>query len=295
MIFTIPRNPPLSKHNMFIPIKFLIFSGVLKASKPPQKHEPSNFTFPAAITIWDSNPSLTPSKQYLVREPYQLFLEPFVQIGVKSVRPGLRHDPPEGYRVACPNDRMYCIDYQTSDNGTCMHPDPVEVKKCYDSSCVRSPWAPAVRKKQNEDTYCKDFMTPQGRLCQWIDNLPCTCESKSILYYSGEFIAPGEPIPHGFNEVFPCTYPLDLIRRAQEEAAIKAREKKNKSTRRPGKRNRDRKLDPEAGDSDNAQSSSHETQGDKGARTQMESANSSVLESVSVNLLVLAFIGVFMS
>lgn len=179
------------------------------------------------------------------RNTFELRLEPFVQIGVKSVRSGPRHDPPEGYRVACPSEPGFCIDYQTSDNGTCMHPDPVEVKKCYDNSCIQSPWGPDVRRRQNEDTYCKDFMTPQGRLCQWIDDVPCTCESKSIIYYSGEFVAPGDPIPPGFTEAAPCTYPLDLIRRAAEEAAIKAREKKNKNrgTRRPGKRNRERLAD----------------------------------------------------
>ena len=232
-----------------------------------------------------ARPSNNQSERYVIRQPFELSLEPFVQIGVKSVRPGLRHDPPEGYRVACPNDRMYCIDYQTSDNGTCMHPDPVEVKRCYDDSCIRSPWGPSVRRKQNEDTYCKDFMTPQGRLCQWIDNVPCTCESKSILYYSGEFIAPGEPIPQGFAEAFPCTYPLDLIRRAAEEAALKAREKKNKGTRRPGKRNRDRKHDPE-NVQDAPQDLETEEEDKKAARPRFESTNSSFHQHVLVSLII---------
>ena len=194
-----------------------------------------------------SNETATLPPQYVVREPLKLDLLPFVSIGVASVRPGPRHDPPPGYRVACPSDRAYCIDYQSSDNGTCIYPDPLEIKRCYDASCTGSAWATTVRKQQNEDTYCKDFMTPQGRVCQWIDSVPCSCEARSIYYYSGEFIAPGLPIPYGFAEAHPCTYPLDVIRRAAEEAAKKA--KRDKRQRR--QRRKDGQVDPQnAGDDD---------------------------------------------
>ena len=182
----------------------------------------------------------TASPKYVVREPFKLDLLPFVSIGVSSVRPGPRHEPPPGYRVACPNDRLYCIDYQSSDNGTCMYPDPLEIKRCYDSSCTGSAWGALVRKQQGEDTYCKDFMTPQGRVCQWLDSVPCSCEARSIYYYSGEFIPPTEPIPYGFSEAHPCTYPLDVLRKAAEDAERKARlDKRRKRQRRRGKNSAD--------------------------------------------------------
>jgi hypothetical protein len=179
------------------------------------------------------------NETYVIKEPFRLELVPYVELGVKSVRPGPRHDPPPGYRVACPADVPYCIDYISSDNGTCMYPDPVVLKECYDKSCIQNQWGRIVRKQQGEDSYCKDFMTPQGRACQWIDHLPCTCESQSVYYYSGEFIPPHESIPSGFAEVHPCTYPLDLIRRAREEEARKARERKGRNNRaRPRRRGR---------------------------------------------------------
>jgi len=181
--------------------------------------------------------------KYVIREPLKLDLLPFVSIGVSSVRSGPRHDPPPGYRVACPSDRAYCIDYQSSDNGTCMYPDPLEIKRCYDASCTSSAWATTVRKQQNEDTYCKDFMTPQGRVCQWIDSVPCSCEARSIFYYSGEFIAPGEPIPYGFAEAHPCTYPLDVIRRAAEEAARKAKRDQRQRRQRKQKNGKDEPVE----------------------------------------------------
>ena len=172
-------------------------------------------------------------KRYEIREAFKLDLLPFVSIGVKSVRPGPRHDPPPGHRVACPSDRAYCIDFRGSDNGTCMYPDPLEIKRCYDGSCIQSAWGPIVRKQQGEDTYCKDFMTPGGRVCQWLDTVPCTCEAKSIYYYSGEFIPDTEPIPYGFREVHPCTYPLDVLRKAAEDAA-RIGGKKNRRNRQQG-------------------------------------------------------------
>ena len=197
----------------------------------------------------------SPAKSHVIRAPYELELKPFVSIGIKAVRPGPAHNPPPGYRVACPSDRAYCIDYKGSDNGTCMYPDPVSIKNCYDQSCIQSSYGPMVRKQQGEDTYCKDFMTPQGRLCQWIDTAPCKCDSQSIFYYSGEFVPPGEPIPQGFNEVYPCTYPLDLIRKAKEEAALKAKEKRDqKNRKRNGEANKSGKGDD---DYDNSSSKSN--------------------------------------
>jgi hypothetical protein len=189
-----------------------------------------------APTLHASYNTTFSAPKYIVREPFKLDLLPFVSIGVQSVRPGPRHDPPPGYRVACPNDRLYCIDYQSSDNGTCMYPDPLEIKRCYDNSCTGSAWGALVRKQQGEDTYCKDFMTPQGRVCQWLDSVPCSCEARSIYYYTGEFIPPSEPIPYGFAEVHPCTYPLDMLRKAAEDAERKAKlEKRRKRQRRRGK------------------------------------------------------------
>ena len=177
------------------------------------------------------------SPPLVVREPYTLRLDPFVDIGIESVRP--RRAVPANHFAVCPSNRAYCIDYKASDNGTCMYPGPVEIKQCYDQSCINSAWGPIVHKQQGEDTYCKDFMTSQGRLCQWVDSLPCTCTSKSILYYDAEFIPDGGPVPAGFARPDLCTYPLDLIRKAADEAALKAREKRNGVTRRPRRKRND--------------------------------------------------------
>jgi hypothetical protein len=204
-------------------------------------------------------------RRYEIREPYKLDLMPYVSIGVSAARPGPRHDPPPGHRVVCPNDRAYCIDYQSSDNGTCMYPDPLEIKRCYDSSCTSSAWASLVRKQRGEDTYCKDFMTPQGRVCQWIDSVPCSCESRSIYYYSGEFIPNDQPVPYGFSEAHHCTYPLDVIRRAAEEAARKARRVKRGNR----KQRRNKAQDPS-----NPEENTDEPQVNKRQRSQQESNDS---------------------
>lgn len=215
----------------------------------------------------------SPARSYVIRAPFELELKPFVSIGIKAVRPGPAHNPPPGYRVACPSDRAYCIDYKGSDNGTCVYPDPVSIKNCYDQSCIQSSFGPMVRKQQGENTYCKDFMTPQGRLCQWIDTAACTCDSQSIFYYSGEFIPPGEAIPQGFNEVYPCTYPLDLILRAKEEAALKAKEKRNqKNRKRNGKANKSGQGD----DEDKNSSSKSNTQSREERRQRNQQRDSGV-------------------
>lgn len=191
---------------------------------------------PVAASATTVAPSTTKPAP-VISPPYVLELLPFVEIGVKAVRSGPKRNPPSGeYRVACPADRPYCIDYKMSDNGTCMYPDPLEIKRCYDASCQNSPWAPIVFRTQGEQTYCKDFMTPAGRVCQWIDGAACTCSSKSISYYDGVFIGPGEPMPVGFTQANPCTYPLDLIRQAAEEAARRARDRKGNRERRRARR-----------------------------------------------------------
>ena len=181
------------------------------------------------------------SPKYVLRQPYVLELQPFVEIGIQAVRPGPPRVPPPNHVTVCPSDRAYCVDFRASDNGTCMYPDPLEIKRCYDSSCINSPWNALVFRTQGENSYCKDFMTPAGRVCQWADNQACTCNTKSIMYYDAEFIPPGENIPPGFSQVYPCTYPLDVIRRAAEEAARKARDRKRNrdQRRRKGKRTSD--------------------------------------------------------
>ena len=188
-----------------------------------------------------------PAPKYEVRQPYVLELQPFVEIGIRAVRPGPPRIPSPGHTPVCPSDRAYCIDYKASDNGTCMYPDPLEIKRCYDSSCINSPWNALVFRTHGENSYCKDFMTPAGRVCQWADNQACTCNTKSIMYYDAEFIPPGETIPPGFSQVYPCTYPLDVIRRAAQEAARKARDRKKG---RDQKRRRGRKAIDDSEDSD---------------------------------------------
>ncbi len=193
-----------------------------------------------------------PKPKYEVKSPYVLELQPFVEIGIKAVRPGPPRDPPPGHTVVCPSDRAYCIDYRASDNGTCMYPDPLEIKRCYDSSCINSAWNALVFKTHGENSYCKDFMTPAGRVCQWADNQACTCTTKSIAYYDAEFIPPGESIPLGFSQVYPCTYTLDVIKRAAEEAARKARDRKRgrDQKRRKGRRSSDDVVSDEDDDED---------------------------------------------
>ena len=217
-------------------------------------HEPTPITEAPLPQVRDSPRTTTSSPTYVIRNPYELILVPFVDIGVHSVRGGPKRDPPSGHYSVCPANRAYCIDYKASDNGTCMYPSPVEVKQCYDSSCVQSSWGPIVRRQQGEDTYCKDFMTSQGRLCQWVDSLPCTCNSKSIWYYDAEFIPNDQPVPSGFTRAEICTYPLDLIRKAAEEAALRALEKRNnRTTRRPRRRQPDQKDATETNDDEGSE------------------------------------------
>ena len=208
-----------------------------------------------ASTVAPTSTSITaqhtqPAKpRYEIRQPYVLELQPFVEIGIRAVRPGPPRVPPPGHTTVCPSDRAYCIDYKASDNGTCMYPDPLEIKRCYDSSCINSAWNALVYRTHGENSYCKDFMTPAGRVCQWADNQACTCNTKSITYYDAEFIPPGEDIPQGFSQVYPCTYPLDVIRRAAEDAARRARDrKKNRNGRRRGRKSND---ESSTGDDDN--------------------------------------------
>ena len=245
---------------------------VEEAPPPPNQVVRHESPKPSFFGLTPDQPS---RKEYTRKEPFELVLRPFVNIGVQSVRAGPRHDPPPGHKVACPSDRAYCIDYRGSDNGTCLYPDPVAMKKCYDNSCVDSSWGPIVRRQQGEDTYCKDFMTAQGRLCQWVDNLPCTCESKSIFYYSGEFIPAHDPIPAGFAEASICTYPLDLIKRAAEEAALKAREKREQANKRGGPnrgRGRQRSGDPANADGESVM----ETREERRQRRQQADAENGV-------------------
>ena len=205
---------------------------------------------PRLVSMSTAAPStVAPSTiaQLTIHPPRVLTLVPFVQIGVQAVRPGPRRDPPEGYFAVCPSNRAYCIDVQASDNGTCMYPGPVEIKQCYDQSCIQSVWGPIVYRQQGEDTYCKDFMTAQGRLCQWVDSLPCTCSSKSIEYYDAEFVPNGALIPPGFFKPAPCVYPLDLIRQAAEEAAAISRNRKRFSTTRRPRRGKPQPEDAKKG------------------------------------------------
>lgn len=224
----------------------LDMAGADTTSAPTRK--PSSEESPKPAMVVHTDPptqiaitSIPVKAKYELKSPYVLELQPFVEIGIEAVRPGPPRNPPPGHTVVCPSDRAYCIDYRASDNGTCMYPDPLEIKRCYDSSCINSPWNALVYKTHGENSYCKDFMTPAGRVCQWADNQACTCTTKSIAYYDAEFIPPGESIPLGFSQANPCTYPLDVIRKAAEEAARKARERKRgrDQKRRKGKRSND--------------------------------------------------------
>jgi hypothetical protein len=239
-------------------------------------------------TVAVEQPTMTRAPKYPIRQPYVLELKPFVKIGVSAVRPGPPRNPPPGHRVVCPSDRAYCIDYKASDNGTCMYPDPIEIKACYDSSCVNSAWNPVVFRVHGENSYCKDFMTPAGRVCQWADGQACTCDAKSIQYYDAEFIPPGESIPEGYSEVYPCTYPLDVIRRAAEEAARKAREKRSirerqQQTGRPRRRSsRSSTEETESSDSDSSNSRNNAQR----RRSDDDDESSNPAQSYSTSILV---------
>jgi hypothetical protein len=138
---------------------------------------------------------------------YTLRLTPFAPLGVRPLRRG-RSSPRvfPGQTVYCPSDRSFCIDTRFSDAGTCMSPSPVTVKKCFDRSCRLSPANDRVLAWKGEDSYCKEFMSSEGRVCHWAPEVPCTCESQSIVYTDALVQFPDQPVPVGYRRAKECVY-----------------------------------------------------------------------------------------
>ena len=233
-------------------------------------------------------PQTSTRPKYEMKQPYVLELQPFVEIGIRAVRPGPPRIPPPGHTPVCPSDRAYCIDYKASDNGTCMYPDPLEIKRCYDNSCINSAWNALVYRTHGENSYCKDFMTPAGRVCQWADNQACTCNAKSITYYDAEFIPPGESIPEGFSQVYPCTYPLDVIRRAAEDAARKSRDRrKGRSQKRRGRKSKDESSEDEDESADDRRRGLHQRDDDESVNSTQGLSTGSLMSVVTMFVVLL--------
>jgi hypothetical protein len=108
--------------------------------------------------------------------------------------------------VACPSDKNYCIDERYSDAVTCMYPDPTTVKVCLDESCEKLPENEEIFKQVFEDSYCKDYMSPEGRVCQWTAT-PCTCQKYDLEYVDAFVVSPGSGIPRGWKTAPKCEYP----------------------------------------------------------------------------------------
>lgn len=113
---------------------------------------------------------------------------------------------PRYHKAACPTDREYCIDTRYSDAGTCMHPSPLEIKKCLDESCRILPENQAIFEEFHEDSYCKEYQSPSGRVCQWTA-IPCTCASTPIRYTNAVFVTSSDVLPSSHAVAHTCQYP----------------------------------------------------------------------------------------
>ena len=109
-------------------------------------------------------------------------------------------------RAACPGDRSYCIDTRHSDSWTCMWPAPIEIKICLDESCRATPENDHIFKKFGEDSYCKDFAAPEGRVCQWTADTFCTCAKYKIVYMNAVPVLPHQRVPTGYAFARECEY-----------------------------------------------------------------------------------------
>jgi hypothetical protein len=94
---------------------------------------------------------------------------------------------------------------------------PHLIKRCYDESCIQSPFGISRKQTQLEDTYCKDFMDVEGRVCQYNDYQRCTCpaEIEEVVYANAQVIHKGDSVPEGYKIVSECVYPSANIKRLQ--------------------------------------------------------------------------------
>jgi hypothetical protein len=131
----------------------------------------------------------------------------------KLIRPAL----PSGAVAACPVDFDFCIDARWSDPRTCLHPLPHLIKRCFDESCIQSSFGAQRAESRLEDTYCKDFMDVEGRVCQYNDMLRCECplDVEDVVYANALVVHPGEAMPPGYRHASECVYPSANIKRLQ--------------------------------------------------------------------------------
>lgn len=125
-------------------------------------------------------------------------------------------------QVACPTEFNFCLDYKWSDQQTCLHPNPHLIKRCMDEGCIRSPFGQALIAARKDDTYCKDFMSVEGRYCQWTEAYRCQCprEIEDLVYANGVVVAAGESVPAGYRLAKDCVYPTKNMKRMPDGAYV---------------------------------------------------------------------------
>lgn len=137
-------------------------------------------------------------------ERWEVNMGPKFLLGVRQFRQPLLNA--SNSRAACPGDRAYCIDTRHSDSWTCMWPAPIEIKECLDESCRATPENDNIFKKFGEDSYCKDFAAPEGRVCQWTTDTFCTCAKYKIVYTNAVPVLPRQRAPTGYAFARECEY-----------------------------------------------------------------------------------------
>ena len=117
--------------------------------------------------------------------------------------------------MACPNKYKFCIDTRWSDPQTFLSPNPHLIKRFFDEGCIQSAYGRDRAEKNMEDTYCKDFMSFEGRFCQWTEQVRCECAEhiEDIVFANGRVIRDGDSVPAGYNIVPECIYPPKNIKR----------------------------------------------------------------------------------
>ena len=129
----------------------------------------------------------------------------------------------EGSRVACPDAHDFCIDTKWSDGQTCLSPNPHLIKRCLDESCIRTDFGKNRSAQLLEDTYCKDFMKSEGRLCQWTEAIRCSCPSdiEDIVFANGVILeADNFSVPPGYKLASECVYPSNNMKRMPNGAYV---------------------------------------------------------------------------
>ena len=151
------------------------------------------------------------------QRPYQYDAPPGRWLVGESSPNHARPALPSGAEAACPTELDFCIDSRWSDARTCLYPMPHLIKRCFDESCIQSPFGAERAQNRLEDTYCKDFMDVEGRVCQYNDRLRCECpaEIEDIVYANAVVVHKGESVPPGYRLAPECVYPSANIKRLQ--------------------------------------------------------------------------------